>query len=249
MGLSQGDLASRLRDEGVNWAQGTLSKVENGERPVRLSEGPTVADVLGIDLSALIDEGDLLDGLLKQARRDEAAARYALTQAQGQVALATCRHQYLKLMSELTGPHPAEQYVVVGSGPTGFLDVVRQGLRDRGLVLSDLAGDLGLLEDDLAVAAQRRKSLIEGLIGGDRDLLRQVPKQARAVVRGVLEAPRDDNARYVVLDVLLRSYSDADTQGRLPRVRFEPSAPVVNETYVQGLRQESLTQTRDVDAS
>ena len=120
-GLSQGDLATRLRDEGVNWAQGTLSKVENGDRPVRLSEGPIVADVLGIDLGMLLADGDTLDGLLKQARRDEAAARSALTQAQGQVALAACRHQYLRLLTELAGPHPAEQYVVVGSGPTGFL--------------------------------------------------------------------------------------------------------------------------------
>ena len=37
--------------------------------------------------------------------------------------------------------------------------------------------------------------------------------------------------------------------GRLPRVRFEPNASVVNETYVQGLHQDSLTQNREVDAS
>jgi transcriptional regulator with XRE-family HTH domain len=57
----QVDLARRIREKGVNWSQGTLSKVEAGARPVRLSEAPHVADVLGVELGALLPGGDHVD--------------------------------------------------------------------------------------------------------------------------------------------------------------------------------------------
>lgn len=53
-GLSQADLARRLREAGVNWSQGTLSKVEAGERPVRLVETPAVARVLRTKVYELV---------------------------------------------------------------------------------------------------------------------------------------------------------------------------------------------------
>lgn len=53
-GFSQADLAQRLREAGVNWSQGTLSKVESGERPVRLVETPTVARVLRTKIYDLV---------------------------------------------------------------------------------------------------------------------------------------------------------------------------------------------------
>lgn len=48
LGLSQGDLAAKLRKRGLNWSQGTLSRVELGERPVRLAETLTLANALSI---------------------------------------------------------------------------------------------------------------------------------------------------------------------------------------------------------
>lgn len=57
LGMMQAELAAALRDQGVNWSQATLSKVERGERPVRLSEAPTVAKALGRSLSDLLPGG------------------------------------------------------------------------------------------------------------------------------------------------------------------------------------------------
>nr|WP_240952102.1 helix-turn-helix transcriptional regulator [Rhodococcus sp. BL-253-APC-6A1W] len=56
-GLSQGELSDKLRAAGLNWSQGTLSRVEAGTRPVRFTEAFTVANVLGIDAIALAPAG------------------------------------------------------------------------------------------------------------------------------------------------------------------------------------------------
>lgn len=53
-GWTQGQLAAALRSGGLNWSQGTLSKVESGSRPVRLAETPTIIAVLGASVSDLI---------------------------------------------------------------------------------------------------------------------------------------------------------------------------------------------------
>ena len=53
-GWSQGQLASALRSEGLPWSQGTLSKVETGQRPIRLSEVPKLVAVLGATISDLL---------------------------------------------------------------------------------------------------------------------------------------------------------------------------------------------------
>lgn len=55
-GLSQGELSSRLRSAGLNWSQGTLSRVELGQRPVRLSECPPLTLALRTDLAVLLGE-------------------------------------------------------------------------------------------------------------------------------------------------------------------------------------------------
>lgn len=52
---NQGDLAEALRAYGLNWSQGTLSKVETGSRPVRLVEVPLLLDVLQAKVDDLID--------------------------------------------------------------------------------------------------------------------------------------------------------------------------------------------------
>ncbi|UXM93303.1 helix-turn-helix domain-containing protein [Paenarthrobacter sp. JL.01a] len=54
-GISQGELADRLRRAGVPWSQGTLSRVELGERPVRLVEAAILAEVLDTELLRLIE--------------------------------------------------------------------------------------------------------------------------------------------------------------------------------------------------
>lgn len=53
-GLSQGELSGKLRQAGLNWSQGTLSKVETGQRSVRLVECTILAFVLRTDIYALV---------------------------------------------------------------------------------------------------------------------------------------------------------------------------------------------------
>lgn len=59
MGLSQAELSARIRSHDVNWPQGTLSRVELGERPVRLSEALAISKVLRVSLESLAGTGAL----------------------------------------------------------------------------------------------------------------------------------------------------------------------------------------------
>ncbi|WQB75719.1 helix-turn-helix transcriptional regulator [Prescottella equi] len=55
-GLNQGQLSDQLRQNGLNWSQGTLSKVEAGARPVRLTEAPILALTLRTSVASLVGE-------------------------------------------------------------------------------------------------------------------------------------------------------------------------------------------------
>ena len=56
-GLSQGDLAARLADAGWDgFRQTTISRIEKGERTVRLAEAHAIAQVLGVPLTRMMDE-------------------------------------------------------------------------------------------------------------------------------------------------------------------------------------------------
>jgi transcriptional regulator with XRE-family HTH domain len=67
-GLGQKELSERLRAAGVNWSQGTLSKVENGSRPIRFTEAIKVAQVLGVTTNELQPSGGALDRHVQRAR-------------------------------------------------------------------------------------------------------------------------------------------------------------------------------------
>ncbi|QSE90302.1 helix-turn-helix transcriptional regulator [Rhodococcus pseudokoreensis] len=88
LGMTQGQLAEQLRSRGLGWSQGTLSKVETGQRSVRLTEAPVVALVLRVRIDELagiedarpsgqmpallqhevLDQLDLINDALQQAR-------------------------------------------------------------------------------------------------------------------------------------------------------------------------------------
>ncbi|MGX5356855.1 helix-turn-helix domain-containing protein [Kocuria sp. KH4] len=73
-GLEQSQLSDLLRDEGVNWSQGTISRVEQGKRPVRLTEAGAVAGVLGLLVDELVPYrgvsiGRELQALLRHGER------------------------------------------------------------------------------------------------------------------------------------------------------------------------------------
>lgn len=56
-GLSQTELARRLRSVGLPFHQQTIQKIEAGERPIRLNEAHLIADVLGADVVAMTASG------------------------------------------------------------------------------------------------------------------------------------------------------------------------------------------------
>jgi transcriptional regulator with XRE-family HTH domain len=59
LGIDQTELARRLGDAGLRgFHQTTVSRIEKGERPVRLSEAPILAEVLHGRIGDLIDEPD-----------------------------------------------------------------------------------------------------------------------------------------------------------------------------------------------
>lgn len=51
--LSQADLGSQMAERGHPWRQQTVAKVESGERPVRVGEAITLAELLGRDIGDL----------------------------------------------------------------------------------------------------------------------------------------------------------------------------------------------------
>ena len=55
-GMTQADLATRLKDAGLAFHQQTIQKMERGERQPRLTEAAAIAHVFGIDLDSLIQD-------------------------------------------------------------------------------------------------------------------------------------------------------------------------------------------------
>ena len=59
-GMSQKDLADRMRTHGFKWSQATVWAIEKGERPLRLTESLALGKIFGIDGHA--HDGALLGG-------------------------------------------------------------------------------------------------------------------------------------------------------------------------------------------
>ena len=53
--MTQQAFADAMRERGHKWSQATVWSVEKGERPLRLSEAASVAEVLGVEIEHLID--------------------------------------------------------------------------------------------------------------------------------------------------------------------------------------------------
>lgn len=101
-GLLQGELSGQIRAAGVNWSQGTLSKVEMGTRPVRLAEAPIVAATLGVEVTELLPEFNFLHTDLAKFRWSEQIARAAVEDSKLQLMDARWFRQCVQLLVELT---------------------------------------------------------------------------------------------------------------------------------------------------
>lgn len=78
IGLSQAEFAERLSARiGVPVYPSTVTRIEKGERAVKLDEAVAMADVLGLPITALIDGVHRVDEQIAalQRRRDEQESR------------------------------------------------------------------------------------------------------------------------------------------------------------------------------
>ena len=95
LGISQGALVGRLRDNG--WTkvhQTTVSRIEKGERPVRLGEARAIAAALGVPLSRLV-EPDPASFVRAEITRQNAAVYNAFFE------LTEKAHELLRLQAQL----------------------------------------------------------------------------------------------------------------------------------------------------
>jgi transcriptional regulator with XRE-family HTH domain len=80
-GWTQTDLAKRMKQAGFPFHQQTVAKIENGERPVRLSESVALAGILGADLALMLGQSPSeLDFVHYQARIAELEMRISSAQ-------------------------------------------------------------------------------------------------------------------------------------------------------------------------
>lgn len=110
LGLTQGDLAERLTAAGMPANNVVVSKIEAGGRRVDLAEASLIAEVLGLSVSAMVDDASdvvgeqaalqaLLDDVVEARDQYEAAGR-SLEAARAAVST------YLRAIFEAGGARP-----------------------------------------------------------------------------------------------------------------------------------------------
>ena len=72
-GWSMRELARRMKDRGWQWTPTTASKVEKGERPIRLAEAPDLSELLETTIEGFLV--DPLTRLLASIQREDQAKR------------------------------------------------------------------------------------------------------------------------------------------------------------------------------
>jgi transcriptional regulator with XRE-family HTH domain len=88
-GLTQQQLAEVMREHGARMHRSTIGKIEAGERVVSIGEAAQFADVLGIDLTQLINVGRkrLVTAQLKVASLEIRAGEYGRQRDEAQILL------------------------------------------------------------------------------------------------------------------------------------------------------------------
>lgn len=92
-GMSQAELARRMKNQGYSWYPATVARTETGERPLRLDEALSLAGILGVTIQALYtaptassaEEDQLVSAIMQTERM--------LTAAEAQAARAQARAQ------------------------------------------------------------------------------------------------------------------------------------------------------------
>ena len=95
-GLSQEQLAARMTERGFGFSQATIWKIEQGKRPVKISEAVALADAVGFDFwtTLLNPPGSASHYLRLQAANRKASEAYA--------ALKVAAAQYVQTQLEMS---------------------------------------------------------------------------------------------------------------------------------------------------
>ncbi|MDW5612088.1 helix-turn-helix transcriptional regulator [Mycolicibacterium sp. D5.8-2] len=101
-GLSQEELSKRLRDAGLNWSQGTLSRVETGSRPMRFVEALVVANALGVEVAELTPFGGGLTYIYRRQLDLLDERQWAVYRAKNELHSAEVTVQLLRFAVELS---------------------------------------------------------------------------------------------------------------------------------------------------
>ena len=107
--MTQQALAAGMRERGHKWSQATVWSVEKGDRPLRLAEADSLAQMLEVPLVALLDPNGaealtpvlVAETRVKQLQQEHSRAQaeadnWAIQLAEAEAAAAKARAAYAK---------------------------------------------------------------------------------------------------------------------------------------------------------
>ncbi|MCX4096534.1 helix-turn-helix domain-containing protein [Nocardia sp. alder85J] len=196
---SQEELSKRLREVGVNWSQVTLSKVEKGQRPVKLAETLPVSTVLGIEPLALVPGwGGLAtlraraDQNLQQAMHRVHQTTSILNHARHELKGIRAKAELFHLCCELEeGRRGPRQYVVNCRNEKEFLELLDGTVQEFDRVDAGERDWLDLMEE-LGIGRSRIRNARAQISGDLNDANDQVTyRRAWEVPPYAIDIPRD----------------------------------------------------------
>lgn len=144
---NQSQLSASLIEAGLPWSQGTLSRVETGQRPVRLTEAVILAEVLGVPLTELIPGHSSLDAALRRVSDKEHNALSSLGWGASELRTARNLAQLLRIAHTLR-QDPEARFVVDRSAARALWDATTwRALED--VDVYDLLNFFGLGKDSI----------------------------------------------------------------------------------------------------
>ncbi|WP_280245138.1 helix-turn-helix domain-containing protein [Nocardia abscessus] len=249
LGLSQEQMSERLRAAGVNWSQGTLSRVETGQRAMRFTEALEVANALNIDASELAPNGGGFASLARKIRRELEEANAAIRNAESQLGVANKRRssierraQIIQLCVELSlgrkGPY------TVGIRPVAFIQILqntvwfidparaKEGGRDALRLLADLGvHEAAIRKARARVDADYRQAVKHDKAGQPWAVPPYYPVPSVSGIEPLEEDSLTDIQEKLTLGIAAELFTK-----HFPYVRF---GPVSGDNFIDGLERQT----------
>jgi transcriptional regulator with XRE-family HTH domain len=142
-GISQAELARRMSERGHGWQQSTVSRVQAGTQPVRVSEHESLAEILGVSMDRLLWAGP--------------EANEAAYVGQAAEVLRRSWHETALAVQRLRAARSGAEHVITERGDSKY-PRVRDACEELGHDLEDCTPE---------TAFDRGADLYEGEIGDD----------------------------------------------------------------------------------